>query len=250
VRWTLDDLVSLESAQEVELDRRLGQLLAWHRHSELPRYRDWLVTMRGELAAPSLPLGHWERGGEQLGTFWGDLMRRLEPEAVALLAQLSDAQVEELIANLRQQRADRAAEWDALSQTQLARRHEKNMLKQLKRWTGRLDIGQRARVTAWAQQLQDTRAERFAQRGQWIDAFEQVLRGRADGERFAAELRPLLLEPERRWSEAYRAQLQHNTGLTLALLQDLHTHLSDRQRAALDRHLASWITRLERLSSG
>lgn len=250
LRWTLDGLVSLDATQERDLDQRLGALLDWHRHSELPRYREWLQTVRGELAQPSPPPAQWQQGSQQLRDFWLAAMQRLQPEATALLAGLSDEQARELVGNLRTQQEETAAEWNDLSADALRAKREKSMVRQLRRWIGRLDSTQRSHVRRWAEQLADNRDERFRQRRQWLDDFEKALARRGEREWFSAELEALMLRPEQRWREPYSAALEHNTQLTLELLRELHLNLGPRQRRALDSHLQTWSDRFERLAAG
>jgi hypothetical protein len=249
LRWQLNGLVSLERAQEGELEQRLSSVLDWHRREQLPRYRQWLETVRGELAQPALAPEQWQLRSDELGAFWLDAMAHLQPEALALLGDLSDEQVAELVASLREQQAEAVDKWSRYSADELQARRQKRMERQLKRWVGRLDDTQRSLVAQWAVQLGDSRGERIEQRRLWLDDFEAALQRRGEREWFDAELEALMLRPEQRWHAAYREAVGRNSRVTIELLQALHASLSDRQRQHLDKRIGIWIDRFERLAA-
>lgn len=249
LRWYVGDYVRWDRAQEQLFRERLREQLQWHRDTQLRRYRDWLVAVRSDMAG-TVDIDLLERRGRELRGFWHDMMEQLEPDFIHFLSDLSPGQVQDLIANFRDEQAERSDK--ALDQTSVQIRRERvtAMVKNIQRWTGRLNSEQRARVERWAASLPDSRSSWLASRARWIDALEQAMAERNNAEAFRGQVRRLFVTPEELWDPAYRQLLEGNTRLTLELLVDIHNSLSPRQRGALDRHVEKWIHTLEDLERG
>lgn len=249
LRWYVGDYVQWDRGQEQLFRERLHAQLQWHRSTQLQRYRAWLAQARSDVAG-NIDIALLERHGVELREFWSAVMAQLEPDFIHFLSDLSPGQARDLIANFRDEQAERSEELRGKSAAELNRERSHDMIKNIQRWTGRLDAAQKARIEQWAQSLPDSREPWLASRERWIGGLEQALAQRDDADAFARQVQLLFVTPEDLWDPAYRQLLEDNTQLTLKLMVDVHNSLSMRQRGALDRNIEQWMRTLDQLAAG
>lgn len=140
----LDDYVALDDAQEAQRDARFEPLWQWHRASELPAYARSLRELAAVLdagnpepAVVTLFTNRFEAHGERL-------QDRVLGDAAALLVALSDAQVDTLLAAVREKNTERIQKQTrgslAARRTRLIERIEGR----LENWLGPLNAAQQS----------------------------------------------------------------------------------------------------------
>lgn len=248
IRWSIDDYVMWTPTQAEDFDQRLHRQLQWHQQTELPRYREWLLAARDAVRTP-LDLDTLNSYSEQLPVFWQRSMLHGEEDIAALLAQLSDDQVRDLIAEMHSRQQDIEDEFNDLSPAELIERRERNMSKALRYFFGTLDASQRVEIERWAKSLPDSRVQWLASRRRWTDQFEQGLAQRHQPEIFAEQIHKLFVLPQQSWDPDYREISAHNLTASLQLLVALQHSLSEQQRKKLDQRIEQWLDRLDTLAS-
>jgi len=240
VPWYLRDYVELDPGQRSQLRHSVETLLAWHRESEVGRYAAFFRELAEDAAAP-LPPGRLEAARQELETFWDDIGRRVAPDAAALLATLSDAQVESLFDRM-------AREDDELARESLGR--SPSLTRQLERWTGRLDASQRALVAACARELRGDTEGWLASRRAWRAALREALARRTDVTALATRLGQLFADGEEFWTPSYRDSFRADRQRVLGMLEELDRSLSPRQRDHLRDRLERWALDLDAIAGG
>lgn len=248
IRWSLDDYVTWTPAQDRQLRERLVAQLQWHRDTQLPRYREWLVAQRDELRG-DVELAQLQRDAEQLRQFWQDSMARVAPDIAAQLADLSAAQVRDLLATMREQQTEVETEYRDMTTAELVKKRSRSLKKTVQYWLGTLDAKQLAAIDAWSAQLPDSREQWLASRRRWTDAFERALAQRQQPEPFAAAIEQLFVQPQENWDPGYREVAQRNEQSVLALLVDLHNGGGVRQRDAERKRIDQWLDHLDQLAA-
>lgn len=243
--WYLSDYVTLDREQRALLDARLAERLAWHCHHQLGPYAALLRGIeadlrRGHIDATELD-GHLIRGE----ALWHELMVAILPDAHALFAALSDAQVAELAAAFKRRNRDARDDFLDGTPAELNERRVARMEKRLRTWFGRLDPAQRRLLARWSEALAPSTAQWLIERERWQAQLLAALAERRQGAAFEARLRPLLLTPEAEWPAPYRAQIAANRALTLALVADIYASASARQREHLFAELDAWAVQFE-----
>lgn len=242
--------VSLDPVQDAQFDVRLQELLSWHRSVELPAYAAWLdgiaAVLEQRRAVTPGEVAAWTEG---LAGFWRSLGERLGPELVALGGTLDDSQVDRLLGRLREDHAERVAEYAERDEPEAHARRMASMERFLRRWTGRLSPAQRGLVEDWAHRLEPTTERWLASRSSWADELEAALQVRDDRAAFAAAVERLFVDPSRRWDPDYRAALEHNAAVTSELLASLINDLDARQRARARDRIDGLARTLERLAA-
>lgn len=248
IRWSLDDYIAWDSNQNDLLRTRLATQLAWHQQTQLPRYREWLETI-GRDFNHDIDVTQLAQAADQLQTFWQDAMARAQADIGAQLSSLSDSQVQDLIAVIREKQADLKTEYDEMTPAELIKQRSRDMKKSMKYWLGALDDKQIVLINTWAQQLPDSRSQWLHNREHWTDAFLQTLQRRHDPELFAAGIQTLFVTPQDNWNAEYRDLAQKNLDATLQLLTELHNSSTPKQREAERKRIAQWLNHLDQLAA-
>lgn len=247
--WYLLDYVDLESDQRQSLERSLDALLAWHRESQAGRYASFFQEL-GQAAAEPLGLFRIEAARRQLDGFWLDILREVTPEAAALLATLTDAQVEDLFANIERKDRESAAKALGRSAEERAERRRKSLTRQIERWVGPLSPVQQARVAECARGMSADPADWIESRRRWQAELRAAMAYRGDRARFEPRLGMLLAEGERFWTEDYRRSFTADRDRVIRLLADLDASLSPQQRSRLRQRLVELALDFESIAGG
>ncbi|MDB4470804.1 DUF6279 family lipoprotein, partial [Deltaproteobacteria bacterium] len=212
----------------------------------LPRYRDWLIEFRvqTETGLNRQWLISWS---EQLTVFWQDLALHINPDTIAFLRSLSDAQVEELIAKLDDSQLELAEEYmDPDEEKRLAERAERteDFTSEL---LGKLNQQQKGLIGQWNANSGDSTKLWMENREQWTRRFEQALQGRS-GDQFAGEITLLFVYQEQLWSEQYQQSIERNFNSGVNLVLAIEPTVTDKQRKKLYKLLDKWIAVLDDLT--
>lgn len=240
IRWGVSDYIDFDRQQRKELHSMLDNTLDWHRISELPRYEAFLAQLRQEMQSTTSP-EQFDRLLDQLLGFWHDILARSLPDISKLLASLSDEQVDKFIAKLQQEQEEYLEELQEESESERLEDRAERFAKNIKRFTGKLNKTQLAKLDEWAEDTNGIMAISLTQRQRWQNAFSQTLAIRkTDPQRFQRELYALFVTPENYWAEDYRRLINYHSRKTAELLSELHGSLSDKQRKKLDKSLAKY----------
>lgn len=244
-RWELSNYLRLDATQQATFDAGFRELWDWHRQHELPIY---VLALR-TLADTELPLDETrlEALSQALRQHWQRLIQASTALSCALGPTLSDAQVTSLLAGVddkNQEYARRHADPPAERQR---RATERQLRKQLDRWTGPLNREQRAWVRQWTDTRELTATPWLAYRRQWRDALAQTLEDR-HGPAFCARVRTLLLDGESLQTPEQRAVFDRNHRQWISFLADLGQTLSTEQQQHLRSRLRELAQDLERLT--
>lgn len=246
IEWMITDYVSLDKAQKKQLKLTIDKHLAWHKETQLARYRDWLIEFRvqTETGLNRQWLIAWS---EQLTVFWQDLALQILPDTTAFLRSLNDAQIEELIVNLDESQLELAEEYlDPDDDKRLAERAERteDFTSDL---LGKLNQQQQGLIAQWNANSGDSTKLWLENREQWTRRFERALQGRS-GEQFPAEITLLFVYQEQLWSEQYQQAIERNFNSGINLVLAIEPTVTQKQDKKLYKLLDKWIAVLDDLS--
>lgn len=248
IRWSLDDYIAWDTAQEAQLRTRLDSQFSWHQKTQLPRYRDWLETIDRTLDDDTDPTKLTEHA-DQLELFGQEMAAHLAADISVQLSSLSDNQVRDLVGVLREKQADLKSEYDDMTLAELVKKRKREMTKTIKYWLGTVGENQMESIDAWARKLPDGRSHWLNNREQWIDAFAEALKNRNEPELFTEKIHLLFVKPEQMWNAEFRELTQRNKESVLQLLADLHNSRTQKQRDAEHKRVAQWLGNLEQLAN-
>lgn len=230
--WYAESYVTLDRRQSELLGQALASYKRWHCSTQLPGYAAWLRQAGSEFEAGPVPARIGQRT-DNLLHFARILADEATPHLVPVVATLTDRQLEELRTNLETANRKYRETWVDRAEGRIRAERAARMRSRLEWWLGRLGAAQRARVERWAQELQLTGEDALESRRRWQGALLAALTHRDDPKRLQRELRAVLAEPDRYWTESLKRKLAANRDGTHQLLADVAGLMDDAQRARL-----------------
>lgn len=235
--WMVDDYFDLQSAQEEDFRQRFAHFHAWHRKVQLPEYAQFMRTARTRI----------ERELTREDVLWFiDGMRarvrtagrKAAPDAAALFATLTPAQIEHL------QRKIEKSNRKYLDEHKLngtpEERHEaegEKVVKQIEKWLAPLNREQKARVMTLVRERPQIEKQRYAERlRRQKELVELLSHRREDPQRFTQRVTDWMVGWERNRSAEYQKQLDASWQKRADLLVEVYRSFTPDQRiAALQR---------------
>jgi hypothetical protein len=223
--------VDMDRAQTRALKAELGQLHAWHRQEELPRYAAFLDEVSGRL----------ERGLAREDVVWAIgvvrvryevLSRQAAEGLVPLLLTLNARQVEDLEVRFEADNRKFYASNLPDDPDEALRVRADWIRARVEDWIGQTTPAQRDRLVALVRAFPDVPAQRLADRKRRQAQLIEALRVHAPGGASRAELYTLLTEPDDGRSGQYRATLAAWQASFVDAIVDLDRSLTPRQREA------------------
>ncbi len=239
--------VSLDERQSQQMRGALREFFAWHRSRELPRYADFLERLSREVRAP-LTAQQIDSARLVVEGFVRDATIKSAPEAARWLGSFNSVQLDEFFDNLGDEDGELRKEYCG-DPADVVRRREREVIKSLEKWTGRLTREQRDLVRARLSTIEPTGCA-------WVEArirSRMELRTLIERERtspdFATQIARFLSQPEERWAPQYRAAYERNRTVVIAMLAELHALLDPEQRARVAEKLEGYARDFRELAA-
>jgi hypothetical protein len=245
--YKIDGWVNLTAEQKTWLRPRLTQLQVWHRSHELGHVQRLLLDSR--LLAAGAPKE------DEIQAIYAasvlSLNRTLEqllPDALLLLSRLEPAQIAYLERKLAKDNQKSAKD---IVLTPDARRslRAKKAVKQFEGWFGRLSTAQETDLIKRVDALPLLDEMHLNNRQRWQTELLELLKSKPDTKLFSAELRSLVLDPQRRrdpvYDQAWKLQQQEWVSIVAWMVK----HASPAQKARLQKKLGGYVEEVGRLLS-
>ena len=189
VSWMVNDYFDLDAQQKQDFQKRFDHLYSWHRHEQLPEYAGFMKTARARV----------QHGLTREDVLWfvDNLRSRVRmtarkagPDAAALLATITPAQIENLQRKWDKDNAKYVKEHKVKGTPDERNEAEaRRMVKHFKEWLTPLNSDQENRVVALVRELPQIEQFRYAERLRRQKEFMNVLAQRGeDRERFTARV--------------------------------------------------------------
>jgi hypothetical protein len=239
VVWYADDYLDLTGEQKDWLRERADRLLAWHRKSEMPAIRAWLMEA---LRLAQGPMSEAEVQGLYLSAraSYRRTAEQVLPEMAELLAM---ATPEQAAALERRFAKDNAKIEKDLSKplAERVRLRGKKLVEQTEDWIGSLTRDQMALLGAANADLVPIEDLWLADRKQRQAQVLRLLRARAGRDEVLRGLRRMVLEAEAWRDPAYLSQLKSREVAATRMVVALARTLTPQQRAALRKRLGGYL---------
>ena len=146
--WWVDAYVDLEADQKPNTREALSALQRWHRQQQLPEYVALLQKTRS-MALHDITPGQVCAVTEEMKTSFLGLLRQIEPAAARLGSQLKPPQREHMRQRYDKTNQEWRSDWLDASADKRLRYRNKQALKRLEDFYGRLDEPQREVLNLW-----------------------------------------------------------------------------------------------------
>ncbi len=225
IPWYVGKSVHLQREQKHLLRAELDVFLDWHRAEELPTYLPWLARVEAALDA-EITAKQLDAFGEEITGAWSRIEARALDWMITLGESLSDAQMAEFMASLREEQAEWEEELLERDAEEYSEDNYDELEDRLEDYLGRLSAEQKQELHAAAVKLQ--RADRIwlSERARWLDRLEHILQ-REPG--WQTVLREAIAEQEAFNSDEYHAIIEHNAGVIYTAIAAVLNQRSERQ---------------------
>ena len=245
-RWYVNSYFDLNDSQDRLAREIIGRNLAWHRATQLPQYATHVRELRAGLGAPVTA----ESIAQQYATtlvIWDESLRRMSPDMALLLQSLSDVQVSEFFDQLAERNAELIEEYSGSAPEARRQKQDRSIVRAFRWFTGSLSRDQVAVVKSYTAGMHDLTEQWLGRRVVWQSALRELLVSRSAPD-FEARLAQLLLDPNQFDSMEYRQLVAANRQIAFAMVTEILSSLSPKQRKHLDDRLARLATDFEELA--
>jgi len=254
LEWKIDDYVSLSDPLDADVSEAIDELHGWHARQELPRYKTALLQLR-ELVEQT------EINADEVATmraigwqFWDTIRLEVKPYALEFLPRLSDAQVDELIANLQtelderiERREERRSERAALSESERFDDQVDRSVDNLREWLGPITASQRQLLRDFAAQDRPDGDLWTDYRQAWLDEFAKVLRSDRQHPEYRERLTLLIEQPDDWRSAELQQHLAQSSDQQTQLVIALHGSLTTAQKQHLVMRIDGYVGYIDAL---
>ncbi len=247
--WYLSDVFSLEKEQKKELSQVVNRNLDWVRTEQLPQYAGMLRAVDASIADGSLTVEQLDGEFAQMISMWDVFLRQVIPDMATFLGGLSDEQVADFVSNSEVKNAELWEKYAGETLEKRAERRLKSAIKNLQRFTGKLNDQQVALVASHLDRMYDNSAEWMEGRRQWQVNFQALVLERPPRDQFIARFEAMILDPNAVDSEDYRRKVDANKTILLEMFVDLTTQLDAKQRQRLSQRLNDFADDFDALAN-
>lgn len=246
--WKAEKLVNLVGTQEEEAKAALQTFHHWHRQTQLPLYIDYLTGFKARFSEAGFTGESIHAETDRIQDLMDLSLNQLMPDGSRILATLSDAQVEELLENLEEERQEFIDEYVEIPRKKQLKKRADDLQKHLTRWTGSLSREQKLWIQEWAQSMIDYEAPTATQQLQILERVAKLMAARSNTERLKKGLSEVLFYRTDNWDPAIQKIYDHNQALTYDLIARILNSLDDRQKSRFHKRLDNYIDDFRKLS--
>jgi hypothetical protein len=240
--WMVNDYFDLGPQQKDDFQQRFDRFYAWHRTQQLPEYATFFKTARSKV----------QRGLTREDVLWfvdglrsrvRVAARKAGPDAAALLATLTPAQIAHLQRKWDKANAKYIKEYKVNGTPEERTEAEaRRVIKHFKEWLTPLNSEQEQRVVALVRELPQIDQFRYAERLRRQKEFMEILSRRGeDRERFSARVTEWLAN----WDKGRTAEEQRRLDAWWAKRADvfvaLDKSITPEQRSASLQRMQNYI---------
>lgn len=248
ITWKVQRFVSLEGEQKEQTKQAIQKFHSWHRETQLPQYAAYLTSLQGRLNAGKLSAADIHAETDKIQLLLDQSLEYVLPDAVAVLNQLSQAQTEELLRNIAEEREEYVEEYvDISTKEQWQKRYDK-FNKHFKDWLGKRNKKQIKQIKAWVKSIEPYAAQTAKQQEVWEQQIAKVLAQRDDKEALEKGLRTLMFYRTDNWDKELKGIMDRNQERTYSLIADLLNNMSDKQRQHLNKKIDDFVQIFTELS--
>lgn len=204
IAWKIRDYVDLTSTQREQVDVAVNDFLQWHAETEMPRYLLLLDDLDNDVASADFSASRIEYYQQAIAERWAAIRLQATEPALALLPDLNDDQVAELIASIADNIQQRADEFASKSSDERRKESIESVADLVERFMGSVNEEQRHAIRDWSQAMPDMTDEWIEYRVTWAEEFRNALLTRHEDTEFEAALMPLFEKPRALRSEDAR----------------------------------------------
>jgi len=239
--WVLagmvDDLVTMSEEQETDVEKRLEQLIKWHRKSQLPIYSADLKEIK-KYTEQGLNDENAEIIFANFLSYWQALRDRVSPEMADLFLTLDDKQKKEILESFEEKNRDIAEEFAETTEAEKIENGGDKMVDNFSDWVGDLSPEQETLLRSWPVKFKSIHEDRMRFRIAWQAGLKKILfNDELSNEQKKEQLVQLINTPEDYQTEEHRQKLVYNSKQVKALMLAFSETITAEQKAHVGERL-------------
>lgn len=236
IYWYVDDYVELSGEQKADLEPQLHEFLGWHRQEALPDYLALLEKVGDEVNNDPISPAQIENWLVEVRHFWLSARLAAQPMVIQAAATLNDQQVNELVATIEGEIAEKRQELKAQDSKQRQERRLERIQKRFEDWLGTLSDAQQQQLSEHVGHLQSDYSQWLDYRARWTKSLEHALNLRVENPAaFELALQDLIRRPQALKSPQHRSDSARDRARWFTFIaQTLSTLSKDQRQHLLD----------------
>jgi len=237
---SIEEHIPLTDKQRSMLRLEFSAMLRWHCESQIPRYAEWLASVRRDLRQPELPPERIAQWTDAIVNFWAAVASRAAVSLTPVARTLTSEQLSGLEDSLR---ADREKFEDREGSENPEKERIKNserMTEHLDYWVGELTDEQHAAIDEWSTRLVPIKQARKEENLARHAALVEILRDHLEDPSLQERLARWLSFPRSDWTPDYSERFRSNALETFDWLAKFYASLSERQLEHFDARVKQW----------
>lgn len=248
IPWYVDDLITLNDKQQAELEKRLAEVLTWHRSTQLKQYSAFMRET-GDHVKNGLTEEELDEAFAEADQLWQLLIGKVAPELVKILITASDEQKRELFENIEKQNDKFKKTYLALTEEQRRKDRVKRIQKTFRQWLGSLDERQITTVEHYVSNFVPIHNDRWLFRLRWQNELRTLLNANPAQPRVQEGLQKLFVNMQDMYSQEYRNKRRINIKLIKEMILQVSDSITNEQSEYLVNRIESYAGTLEELAA-
>jgi hypothetical protein len=247
IPWYVDDLITLNDEQQAALEKRLAEVISWHRTTQLTEYSAFMRKTRHQLE-DGVSAQDLDEVFAEAEKSWQILIGKITPELVDILLTASDQQKQELFANIEKQNEEFKKDYLYLSEEQRRQDRVKAIQKNFRRWLGSLNEAQKKTIEHYASNFIPIHNDRWLFRLQWQKEIRKLLYDDPAKPEVRENLEKLFVGMQDLYPQEYKNKRLVNIKLVKEMILQMNGTISSEQFEHLFKRIESYATTFEELA--
>lgn len=247
IPWYVDDLISLNDEQQAELEKRLANIIAWHRSTQLREYSSFMRKTTAQVK-DGVTEQELDEAFAEAGKSWQLLIGKIAPELVDILLTATDEQKKELFDNIAERNEKFKKDYLDLSEEERRADRIKAIQKNFRRWLGSLNDTQKATIEHYASNFVPIHNDRWLFRLKWQNEFKKLMYSDPAKPEVRAGLEKLFVNMQDMYPEDYKNKRRVNVKLIKEMILKMNNTITDEQFKHLFDRIESYADTFDELA--
>lgn len=247
IPWYVDDLVTLNDEQQAELEKRLADVITWHRTTQLSQYSAFMRKTRLHID-DGVTQQDLDEAFSEAEESWHVLIGKVAPELVDILITATDKQKQELFENIEKQNEEFKEDYLNLSEEERCKDRVKAIQKNFRRWLGSLNEQQKKTIEHYASNFIPIHNDRWLFRLRWQNEFRKLMYADPSNPEVREKLEQLFVGMQDMYPENYKNKRRVNIKLIKEMILKMNGTISNEQFEHLFKRIESYAATFEELA--
>jgi hypothetical protein len=247
IPWYVDDLITLNDEQQAELEKRLADVITWHRTTQLAEYSAFMRKVRHQID-DGVSDQDLDAAFAEAEKSWRVLVGKIAPELVDILLTATAEQKQELFDNIEKQNEEFKKDYFDLSEEKRREDRVKAIQKNFRRWLGSLNDAQKNTIEHYASNFIPIHNDRWLFRLRWQNEFRKLLNDAPDKPEVREKLEELFVGMQDMYPQEYQNKRRVNIKLIKEMILKMNGTISNEQFEHLFKRIESYAATFEELA--